>query len=154
MTEIFNLLDGELSESEHPREGHRFLARGIGSGVGAQLASWSVYELPPGQSGADYHFELSREEWVLVVTGEVTLRSPAGERVLRPGDVACFTPGLDGAHALRNEGAGPARYAMASTKSASKSIVYPDAGRVAVVGPGFQRMLDIGEGPEPGESKA
>jgi uncharacterized cupin superfamily protein len=144
MTEVFNLLDGDLPAAKHARAGHRLSNRSIGTELGASLASLGSYELPPGEAGPAYHYELTREEWLFVVAGEVTLRTPHGERVLRAGDVACFLPGAEGAHAMRNAGDVPARFAMVSTKEESRSIVYPDSDRIAVVGPGFKRMMKIG----------
>jgi uncharacterized cupin superfamily protein len=137
---IFNLADGELARHERG-----FLNRSLGRDHDAKHCSIGVFELAPGQSGADYHFELTHEEWVIVVSGELTLRTPDGERVLRPGDTAAFVPGEAGAHAVRNDGAVPVRFAMPSTREESRSIVYPDTGKVAVVGPGFFRMLELGE---------
>jgi uncharacterized cupin superfamily protein len=145
VTEVFNLLDGELPPARHAREGHRFLNRSIGTERGASFASLGSYELAPGEAGPAYHYELTREEWLFVVSGEVTLRTPEGERVLSAGDVVCFLPGAEGAHSMRNAGDVPARFAMASTKEASRSIVYPDSDRIAVIGPGFKRMMKIGE---------
>lgn len=145
MSKVINLLDAELAETHNPREGNRFLTRGIGAELGATLASWSVYELPPGNGAGAYHYELSREEWLLVVSGRVTVRTPDGERVLGRGDVVCFAPGPEGAHAVRNDGPETARVAMASNMSESKAIVYPDSGRVFVGGPGFHRMMKLGE---------
>ena len=80
-----------------------FLNRSLGRDLDAQHCSIGVYELAPGESGADYHFELTREEWLIVVSGELTLRTPAGERVLRAGDTVAFVAGADGAHAVRND---------------------------------------------------
>jgi uncharacterized cupin superfamily protein len=147
MTEIFNLLDGELPlvPDRHARDGHRYANRSLGGELGATLASVGVTELPPGQGAGAYHYELTREEWLIVVAGELTLRTPDGERVLRAGDIVCFLPGPDGAHALRNDSDVPARYAMCSTKEESRSIVYPDSNRVAVIGPDFKRMMKIGD---------
>jgi uncharacterized cupin superfamily protein len=137
---IFNLADGDL-----PRHERGFLNRSLGGELGAQHCSIGAFELAPGESSADYHFELTHEEWLVVVAGEVTLRTPAGERVLRAGDVVAFRPGEGGAHAMRNDGDAPARFAMLSTTEPSRSVVYPDSGKVAVVGPGFFRMLELGE---------
>ena len=119
--------------------------RSLGGELGAKLASLGVYELPPGQGAGAYHYELTREEWLVVVAGAPTLRTPSGERVLHVGDVVCFPPGPDGAHAVRNDTDETVRYAMCSTKQASWAIVYPDSERVAVIGPGFKRMMRIGE---------
>jgi len=33
----------------------------------------SAYELPPGEAAWAYHYELQREEWLLVVSGEVVV---------------------------------------------------------------------------------
>jgi uncharacterized cupin superfamily protein len=145
VTEVFNLLDGDLPPGNHTWDGHRFLNRSLGTERGATLASVGCFELAPGEAGPAYHYELTREEWLLVVSGEVTLRTPEGERALAAGDVVCFLPGAEGAHAVRNAGDVPARFAMASTKEASRAIVYPDSDRVAVIGPGFERLLKLGD---------
>jgi hypothetical protein len=52
-----------------------------------------VYELDPGNGSWPYHFEAAEEEGLIVVAGEVTLRTPDGESVLRVGDVVCFPAG-------------------------------------------------------------
>jgi uncharacterized cupin superfamily protein len=137
---IFNLADGELA-----RHDRGFLNRSLGKDLGAQHCSIGVYELAPGESAADYHFELTREEWLIVVAGELTLRTPTAERVLRAGDTVAFVAGEEGAHSVRNTGDTPARYAMPSTREESRSVVYPDAGKVAVVAPGFFKLLELGE---------
>lgn len=145
MTKVFNLLDGELPLAKHARAGHQFLNRSIGSELGASFLSLGGYELPPGSAAGAYHYELTREEWLIVVSGEVTLRTPEGERVLRPGAAVCFLPGAEGAHSMRNDGDVPARFVMGSTKEESRSIVYPDSERIAVLGPGFKRMMRVTE---------
>src|SRR5581483_7286458 len=37
-----------------------------------------------------YHAHHANEEWVIVLRGEPTLRTPDGQRSLREGDVVCF----------------------------------------------------------------
>ena len=137
---IFNLADGELLRHERG-----FLNRSLGRDHDAKHCSIGVFELAPGQGAADYHYELTHEEWLVVVSGELTLRTPEGERVLRAGDTVAFAPGEAGAHEVRNESTAPVRYAMPSTSEESRSVVYPDLGKVAVLGPGFFRMLELGE---------
>src|SRR4051794_23725220 len=68
----------------------------IGPLVGGRLLGLSVYELPPGQSICPYHYEIGFEEWLFVLTGRPTLRTPDGERELRPWDVAFFPDGEAG----------------------------------------------------------
>ena len=126
--------------------GHEFSAASLTPRVGAVLTGLGVYELPPGQSAWPYHFELGEEEWVIVITGEVIVRTPAGERTLRAGDVACFPAGADGAHAVRNGGDVTARFAMPSSAPGRFDVaVYPDSGKIKVSGRGFERRFELGD---------
>src|SRR5581483_9945335 len=73
-----------------------------------------------------YHFHHASEEILVVLEGEPTLRTPAGERRLERGQVVHFPAGPDGAHALRNESDGPVRYLMASTLASPEVAEYPE----------------------------
>src|SRR2546423_15135613 len=97
MTQVFNLLEVDLGADARARDGHRFLRTMIGQAVGAKLTGFSVYELPPGERAWAYHYELNREEWMIVVAGEVVVRTPAGDRAMQAGDVAGFPAGAAGA---------------------------------------------------------
>jgi uncharacterized cupin superfamily protein len=146
---IFNLLELELSVDEDAPPGHRFGDRSVTGQVGAAATGMSVYGLEPGQATWPYHFEFVNEEWLIVIHGELTLRTPDGERVLRAGDVAAFRAGASGAHAVRNHGNAPARFAMPSTQSSyGDATIYPDAGTFAIGGPaslGFYHRGYLGE---------
>lgn len=139
MTDVFNLADGELPPA---RDG--FSRAGIASELGAIRTGLSVYELQPGQRSWPYHFELTEEEWVLVVAGEATVRTPDGDVVVRAGDTMCFPPGPAGAHAMRNESAAVARFAMPSSEArVGWATVYPDSNKLKVTGPGFSRIVAL-----------
>ena len=146
MTEIFNLLDGDLTDEPRAREGHRFSRTMIGQAVGAKLTGLSAYELPPGEAAWAYHYELQREEWLLVVSGEIVVRTPAGDRTLRAGDVACFPPGEQGAHQVRNESSASARFAMPSSWAGDGYVaIRPDSNTALIVGPDFRRIVPLDE---------
>lgn len=98
----------------------------VGSGV---FLGATVYELAPAAS-AIYHVHHSSEEALLVLRGRPTLRTPAGERQLKPGDVVHFPPGPEGAHGLRNDTGEPARYVMAGTRVSTEVCEYPDLNKV------------------------
>jgi uncharacterized cupin superfamily protein len=105
-----------------------------------------IYEVEPGNATWPYHAELVEEEWLIVIEGEVTLRTPDGERVLRAGDVACFPAGPSGAHAVRNHGTVPARFAMPSSVAPyGDAVVYPDSGKFRIGGGGFNHRGRLGE---------
>jgi uncharacterized cupin superfamily protein len=91
-----------------------------------------VYELPPGEE-SPYHWHVGEEEWLLVLAGAPTLRTPGGEQVLKAWDVAVFRRGETGAHQLRNETGEPVRAAFFSTKSDPEVVVYPDEERIGVI---------------------
>jgi uncharacterized cupin superfamily protein len=143
---IFNLLDCDLAENAHAREGHRFLRAMLGQAAGAKHTGLSVYELPPGESAWAYHYELNREEWLIVVSGEVVVRTPAGEETLRAGDVTCFPIGSAGAHQVRNDSTSAARFAMPSSWAGDGYVaVRPDSNTALIVGPGFRRIVPLDE---------
>jgi uncharacterized cupin superfamily protein len=143
---IFNLLDCDLAENAHAREGHRFVRAMLGQAAGAEHTGLSVYELPPGESAWAYHYELNREEWLIVVSGEVVVRTPAGEETLRAGDVTCFPIGSAGAHQVRNDSTSAARFAMPSSWAGDGYVaVRPDSNTALIVGPGFRRIVPLDE---------
>lgn len=144
MTEITNLRDLQLPEDAGGRVGHRMSRSSLGRALGAQLTGLSLYELPPGQAAWAYHYELNREEWVIVVDGEVVVRTPAGDRVLRAGDVLCFPTGEAGAHQMRNVSNAPARFAMPSSWSGDGYVaIRPDSNTALIVGPDFRRIVPL-----------
>jgi uncharacterized cupin superfamily protein len=90
-----------------------------------------VYELRPGKRVCPYHWHFGEEEWLLVVSGAPTLRTPEGEQVLRAWDVAVFVTGEAGAHEVRNDTDEPVRVVMLSSVSDPEVCVYPDSGKVS-----------------------
>jgi uncharacterized cupin superfamily protein len=141
---IFNLLSGEL-EAVEERPGYRFSAARVGGKLGAELLGASLYETPPGEKLWPYHWEFGCEEFLVVVTGRPTLRTPAGERELTPGDVVHFPEGEPGTHQLWNDTAEPFRVLIASTKSPLNVCGYPDSDKLLVDLPGRRRMLRDGQ---------
>jgi uncharacterized cupin superfamily protein len=142
---VQNLLAVALERGDSP-SGHRFGGTSLTELFGAVATGMGVYEIEPGNASWPYHFELSEEEWLIVIEGELTLRTPEGESVLRAGDVACFPAGAAGAHAVRNHTDATVRYAMPSSTSRHGSgCVYPDSGKVFVYAPGFRHRGWLGE---------
>ncbi|HJU35823.1 MAG TPA: cupin domain-containing protein [Gaiellaceae bacterium] len=91
-----------------------------------------MYELPPGEA-SPYHWHVGEEEWLLVLEGEPTLRTPGGERTLKPWDAALFPRGEAGAHQLRNDTRSRVRAAFFSSVSDPEVAVYPDEDRIGVI---------------------
>lgn len=145
MTEVLNVLESDVPEDARGRGGNRLRRTMVGQAVGAQLTGLSLYELPPGEKAWPYHYELNREEWMIVVDGEVVVRTPTGDRTLRAGDVVCFPVGEAGAHAVRNDSDDPARFLMPSSASDAYVAVRPDSNTAFIVGPGFRQIVPLDE---------
>lgn len=112
--------------------------------VSGQLGStdfvMNVYDVPPGGASATYHYEYG-EEWLLVVEGEITVRTPDGEHALERGDLVLFPAGPDGAHNVTNRSNSPARALMFSRRGQGVGVsVFPDSDMIGVWG-GEQDLL-------------
>jgi uncharacterized cupin superfamily protein len=141
--ETFNLFKPTDWDNENDRDGYRHKVTAFGKRLGATLLGGSLYELPPGEKTWPYHYEQGCEEWLLVVAGKPTLRSPDGEQQLEPGDVAVFPEGPDGAHGVSNGTDEPVRVVLFSSKSPLAVVHYPDSGKIGIwsLGEGYQAML-------------
>jgi uncharacterized cupin superfamily protein len=127
-----NIADPEFSYDPDDPDGFRAGMFRFGPGLGAERTGASVYELPPGQAVCPYHYEYGEEEWVLVLQGRPTLRTPDGSDRLEPFDVAFFPRGPGGAHQIRNDTDSPARVLMWSEVITPAATVYPDSDKIGV----------------------
>ena len=118
--DVFNLFAEQEWDNEQDRDGYRHRVTAIGKRLGAELLGASLYELPPGEATWPYHYEHGPEEWLLVVAGRPTLRTPEGERQLEPGDVVAFPQGPAGAHKVTNPTDETVRVVIFSSKIAGR----------------------------------
>jgi uncharacterized cupin superfamily protein len=126
-----NIFTPEFDQSSE-RAGYRWRGARVGRAVGAEKIGGSLYELADGERTFPFHFHHAMEEWLVVVEGSPTVRTPEGERVLRAGDVICFPVGPNGAHQVR----GPGTVLVISATHALEAIEYPDSGKIGVRPPG------------------
>jgi uncharacterized cupin superfamily protein len=140
MSGVFNLLDGELDDAEE-RPGYRHRRRQVGRLLGGDLLGATVYEVPPGEKLWPYHWELGCEEFLVVVSGRPTVRTPDGERELVPGDVVHFPEGETGAHQVLNRSDGVLRVLIGSTKSSLAVAGYPDSGKLLISAAGREQVM-------------
>jgi uncharacterized cupin superfamily protein len=122
----------ELEFDSSDPEGFRAGVMRCGAALGAGSTGATLYELPPGQAVCPYHYEHAEEEWVLVLSGMPSLRTPAGIEVLAPLDLAFFPRGRAGAHQLRNDSDRPASLLMFSDVVFPAVTSYPDSGKLGV----------------------
>lgn len=137
---VFNL-NGDAWDREEDRTGWRSRDAWVGAHIDAELLGGSMYEVEPGNRLWPYHTHHANEEWVVVLRGTPTLRTPEGERELQEGDVVCFTRGRDGLHQVRNGTDAPVRVLMLSTMNMPDVVEYPDSGKVGARSVTGERIL-------------
>lgn len=113
-------------------EGYRWDRMRLGKRLGGQMLGASVYLMGPGQKSFPFHFHHANEEMLIVLEGEVTVRTPEGEEQAGRGDALIFNRGDSGAHQVINSGDDDARILMMSTMIDPDIAEYPDSGNIGV----------------------
>lgn len=100
--------------------------RQLGEHFGLTRYGVNLVELPPGAWSAQRHWHSHEDEFVYVLTGELTLITDAGEEVLTPGMVAGFPAGVEDGHHLVNRSGEPASYLEVGDRNDADEVFYPD----------------------------
>jgi uncharacterized cupin superfamily protein len=145
--DVFNLHGDEWDRVEE-RPGWRSKDAFVGARLEAELLGGSLYELDPGNRLWPYHLHHANEEWLVVVRGRPTLRSPDGEQELAEGDVVVFPRGKAGAHQVSNRTDEPIRVLMLSSTLKPDIVEYPDSGKIGARSVSGERILLGRPGPE------
>ena len=104
----------------------------------------SIYEIPPGQCAFPYHYHLKDEETFFILSGEGLLKTPEGERAVRPGDLLFFPAGDEGAHKLTNTSATEKLvYIDFDVIHDLDAAIYPVSGKIGVWGKGVNRVYRL-----------
>lgn len=130
MPKVFNLYTEDEWDRTQDRPGWRSKDAWVGRRIGAELIGGSMYQLEPGDRLFPYHTHHANEEWLLVVRGAPTLRTPEGEHSLREGDAVAFPRGERGLHQVSNRTDAPIRVLMLSTMIMPELVEYPDSGKL------------------------
>jgi uncharacterized cupin superfamily protein len=138
-----NLFDAEVTRDDDDPPGYDTAYARFGPPLGAQQLGLSVYEISPGSSICPYHYENGEEEWLIVLVGRPTLRTPEGERELGPWDCAFFPTGEAGAHKVTNATEEPVRVCIWSNRLEVATSVYPDSEKVGAWPPG--KLFRLGD---------
>jgi uncharacterized cupin superfamily protein len=107
----------------------------------AERLGATVYELGPGNF-VPYHFHHGAEEMLVVLDGEMSMKTEQGERLVRRGEVVIFPVGPAGAHGFRVDGDGSCRYLVASSRQLPEVAEYPELGQITVQGPSRSQTGD------------
>ncbi len=135
MAEHLNIHAAQFDYDPDDPPGYQAGGVHVSRALGAGEQAVKLFEIPPGESLCPYHYEYV-EEWLLVVEGEIELRTPTGQTRLRAGDIVSFPAGPDGAHKTTNSGTETARTLMWSSAREPSVAVYPDSDKLGVWVPG------------------
>jgi uncharacterized cupin superfamily protein len=103
----------------------------LGEAAGCEHLGMSLYELAPGDEMV-FHYHVQREELLVVLSGELNLRTATGVEAIPEGEVVAFPRGETGAHGYRNDGSEPVRVLLISEMTAPNISVYPDTNQVGI----------------------
>lgn len=102
----------------------------IEKGLQTQNLNFDLRQLNPGQFSALYHFHRFAEELFMIISGEATLRTPAGLEVVGSGDLMFFESGDTGAHQLYNHAEEPCIFLDIRTFIGYDVCEYPDSNKI------------------------
>lgn len=110
----------------------------------AGITQYGAYlqTLQPGAMSSTRHWHEKEDEFLFVVSGQVTVIENDGRHVLGPGDAAGWAGGVPNAHHVLNESDAPCSYLIVGTRLAHDVCHYPDAGRTLYTEGETWRMVD------------
>ncbi len=138
---VFNLLDGPLEPDDTEPEGYRSPYAKVSPAIGAERIGATVVLLGENEWVCPYHYELVEEEWLFVLEGVATVRTPEGEEKVNAGEVVCFPRGPAGAHQVGNTDEAHARVFLISERALGAATIYPTSDKIGVFAPETRHLF-------------
>ena len=121
---------GQAAIETHTREGFGTSETQRTSEMGG-LTQFGAYVqvLMPGARSSNRHWHEKEDEFLHVLSGEVTVTENDGQHALHAGDSACWPAGNPNAHHVSNQSSEPCSYLIVGTRLTHDTCHYPDTGR-------------------------
>ena len=100
--------------------------RKLGDEAGLTQFGVNLLRLPPGTWSSQRHWHEKEDEFVYVLSGEVTLLTDSGEEVLRAGDAAGFKSNNGDGHCLQNRSKADALVLEVGSRMEGEQVWYSD----------------------------
>jgi uncharacterized cupin superfamily protein len=100
--------------------------RALGDALGLTKIGVNLTTLEPGKESSMRHWHTHEDEFIYVVSGEIVLRTEAGEQTLAAGQCAGFKAGVADGHQLLNRTSTTAVYLAISNRDDDDRGFYPD----------------------------
>jgi uncharacterized cupin superfamily protein len=117
---------GTVYPAEHASGFEGRVKRAMTEKLGLTQFGVNITTLEPGARSSLRHSHAQEDEFVYVLSGELTLITNDGERKLRASMAAGFPRGDGDGHHLVNNGTAPASYLEIGTRSSDDDVDYPD----------------------------
>jgi uncharacterized cupin superfamily protein len=108
--------------------------RRLGDAAGLTQYGVNLLLLPPGAWSSQRHWHTESDEFIYVLSGEVTLVTDGGEETLRAGDAAGFKAGDRNGHCLQNRSEADAQVLEIGTRVDTDRGEYSDIDMIAPAG--------------------
>ena len=98
----------------------------LGDAAGLKNFGVNLVKLEPGSCSALRHWHTKQDEFIYILSGEVTLVTNDGEQILKPGMAAGFPAGEADGHHLINRSNGIVEYLEVGDRTPLDQVTYPD----------------------------
>jgi uncharacterized cupin superfamily protein len=98
----------------------------LGDAAGLTQYGVNLVRLPPGGWSSQRHWHIEQDEFIYVLSGELTLVTDGGAETLRAGDCAGFKAGDGNGHHLQNRSNADATFLEMGTRLPGDGAHYPD----------------------------
>ncbi len=102
------------------------IRQALGDAGGLSDFGVNLTTLPPGAWSSQRHWHSEEDEFVCVLSGELTLLTDAGEQLLQAGDCVAFPKNTPNGHHMVNRGGETAICLDIGSRSATDVCTYPD----------------------------
>jgi uncharacterized cupin superfamily protein len=109
----------------------------LGDVAGLTQYGVNLLRLEPGAWSSQRHWHTGGDEFIFVVSGEVTLVTDSGAEVLRAGEAAGFKAGDPDGHHLQNRSGADVTILEIGTRIPGEAAYYPGIDLVAKSGGGY-----------------
>jgi uncharacterized cupin superfamily protein len=128
-------LTPETDTPIHPVLGPSFRLRFSDAGGLTQFGAY-LEVMPAGSQSSLTHWHAHEDEFIYMLSGEITLHEGGTETIVRPGEAITFKAGTAAGHHLRNHGLTEARYLVVGSRLRDEVVTYPDHDRILIASAG------------------
>lgn len=126
-----NNLTGKHKSEQEPYEYVKYEVTPRGTSDQCYVA---IYEIPPMKSNYPYHYHAVNTEVFYIISGQGILRTPNGDKTIKPGDFIVCPPSEKGAHKIiNNSDSEVLKYMDFDTANSPDIVSYPDSDKTGII---------------------